>query len=410
MHSPKYIRENIEMFKERLSLRGFDISLLNEFIDLDLKLRNVETKIIELNTLRNELIKKGSLENRNEIKKLKEEISKLEDSKHKVSSSLNNIIWNIPNLPDLSLTDKGEEIKKWGDEKKFFFKPLSHQELAKKHNLFNLESGSIVSGTGYVVYEELGAKLYRALIDFTLDINIKNGYKERWLPVIVNQNTLFGTGQLPKFKEDLFLVSDNKYLSPTSETQLVNLYRDKLLKSDSFPIKMTANTTCFRREAGSAGMETAGIIRLHQFSKTELVVLCKPEDSWNYLEQMVIDASSILEKLNLTYRVLQLAYDDMGFSAAKTYDIEVWFPSESRYREISSVSNTLDFQSRRSNIKYKNDVFDKKESTKYPHALNGSSLAIDRLFAAILDNYQQEDGSIIIPEALHKYMGIKDIK
>lgn len=401
MYSYKELNQNFEEIKKALKLRGVEKEL-DEARSLGEELNNLNNKLIELNTKKNSLVKDSS--NRDEIRNLKNEISSLSEKEKELSEKVHIALSKLPNIPDSSLTDKEELIKEWGTIKKYNFKPLSHKELAIKNNLFDLSLGADIAGSGYVVYTDFGAKLFRALIQFTLDHNQSRGYIQKYLPVIVNQNTLFGTAQLPKFEEDLFKVSDSKYLSPTSETQLVNLYKNKIITASDLPIKMTANSNCFRLEAGAAGVESSGIIRLHQFNKTEIVVLCEPKDSFTWLETMVQDASSILEKLNLPYRVIQLPYKDMSFASTKTYDIEVWFPSENRYREISSASNTLAFQAKRAKIRFKEDIFSKSEKTKFPHILNASSLAIDRLFAALIENYQREDGTISIPEELNNYI------
>ncbi|AEG73839.1 seryl-tRNA synthetase [Mycoplasma haemofelis Ohio2] len=404
MYSYKDLTTRYEEIKERLKLRGIDERELELARNACEELHRIENQIIDLNTKRNSLVKENSPENRELIKNLKAEISELTEKKQILKEKSDLLLFKLPNLPDASLKEHEEEVFSWGTKKEYSFTPLSHSELAKRNRFFDLVSGADISGSGYVVYTGEGARIFRALIRLTLDENASKGYSERYLPVLVNSDCLLGTAQLPKFEEDLFKVSDDKYLSPTSETQLVNLYRNRIVEASELPIRLTANTNCFRREAGSAGVDTAGVIRLHQFNKTEIVVFCKPEESYKWLQVMVKDACSILEKLNLPYRVLQLAQNDISFASAKTYDIEVWLPSESRYREISSVSNTLDFQAKRAKIRYKNKVLDKDEKSKFPHILNGSSLAIDRLFAALIENYQKEDGTVEIPDILRSYI------
>ncbi|GCE63190.1 serine--tRNA ligase [Candidatus Mycoplasma haematohominis] len=407
MYSYKFIKENFDVLKQRLKLRGAEETHLDQTLKSIETLNSLQQEIVDLNTKRNKLIEQDARGNADEIRKVKEQLADLSNKLHSQEQITKDLVDSLPNIPDESLTGQGEIIRSWGVKTS---KPLSHHEIAKKLSLTSFEEGVSISGSGFVVYKDRGAELYRALISFTLDLNKSKGYEERWLPVLLLPSSLYGTAQLPKFEEDLFKTTDGKYLSPTSESQLVNIYRNQILEASKLPIKLTANTTCFRKEAGAAGTEDAGIIRLHQFSKTEIVSFCREQDSFQVLEQMVLDASSILEALNLPYQVVQLAYDDMGFAATKTYDIEVWFPAESRYREISSVSNTLNFQSLRAKIRYKENLLDKSEKAKYPHLLNGSSLAIDRLFAAILENYQQEDGSLSIPEPLWKYLSFKEIR
>ncbi|OAL10267.1 serine--tRNA ligase [Candidatus Mycoplasma haematobovis] len=402
MYSYKELSQNFEEIKKSFKLRGVEEKELDEARLLAEELNNLSNKLVELNTKKNSLVKDNL--DRNEIRNLKNEIGTLSVQEKELSERVHMALAKLPNIPDDSLTDKEELIKEWGVIKQYSFKPLSHKELAIKNNLFDLSLGADIAGSGYVVYTDFGAKLFRALMQFTIDHNESKGYKQKYIPVVVNQNTLFGTAQLPKFEKDLFKVSDSKYLSPTAETQLVNLYKNKIITASDLPIKVTANSNCFRLEAGAAGVESSGIIRLHQFNKTEIVVFCEPKDSFEWLETMVRDASGILERLNLPYRVIQLPYNDMSFASTKTYDIEVWFPSENRYREISSVSNTLAFQAKRAKIRYKEDIFSKSEKTKFPHILNGSSLAIDRLFAALIENYQCEDGTISIPEELSRYI------
>lgn len=407
MYSYKFIKENFDLLKQRLKLRGIEESYLDKVLHSIEALNSLQQETVDLNTQRNKLIEQDAKGNADQIRKIKEQLSELSNKLQTQEQETKELVDALPNIPDQSLTGKGELIRSWGEK---ISKKLSHHEIAKKLSLISFEEATAISGSGFVVYKGKGAELFRALISFTLEFNRSKGYEERWLPVVLLPTSLYGTAQLPKFEEDLFKITDCRYLSPTSESQLVNIYRNQIIEASKLPTKLTANTNCFRKEAGAAGTEDAGIIRLHQFSKTEIVTFCEEQDSFQVLEQMVLDASSILEVLNLPYQILQLSYDDMGFAATKTYDIEVWLPAESRYREISSVSNTLSFQSRRAKIRYKKNLLDKTEKAKYPHLLNGSSLAIDRLFAAILENYQQDDGSLAIPEPLWKYLSFKEIR
>lgn len=408
MYSSKFIRNNFDFLKKKLKLRGVEEEFLNEVY------REVQhfSSLQEHDRILNEKKKHFCDLNSNDklllIKEIKAEQSLLKKQILEQEIKVSKLVNNLPNIPDDSLTATVKLMKIWGnvDKSKKF---IPHKELCKRLDLLSFEEGVSLSGSGFVVYKNLGASIYRSLIAFTLDCNRKKGYEERYVPELINSNSLYGTAQLPKFEEDLFKTVDGMYLSPTAESQLVNLYRDKIIESSRLPIKLTSNTNCFRREAGSHGVEDSGIIRLHQFCKTEIVVMCEPQHSQEMLEIMTQDACSILERLNIPYRILQLSYDDIGFSSSKTYDIEAWFPSEDRYREISSVSNTLDFQARRAKIRFKKRLLDKSEKAQFLHLLNGSSLAIDRLFAAVIDNYQQEDGSLKIPEALINYLGFEKI-
>ena len=341
-----------------------------------------------------------------EVVSLKTKIEKKEKEIKVLEDKLNIELLNIPNIPDVSVPvgkDENEnvEIKKVFNPKKFDFAPKPHWDLAVSNDIVDFERATKVTGSRFVIYKNNGSKLIRVLQSLTLEMHLKAGYNEFLMPVIVNENSLKGTGQLPKFKEDLFeLASTNYYLSPTAEVQLTNYHANEIIDENKLPLKYTSSTINFRSEAGAAGKDTRGVIRQHQFYKTEMVNLCKPEESFDLLEKMVNQAESILEILKLPYRRIVLCTGDMGFSSAKTYDIEVWLPSYDSYKEISSCSNCLDFQARRSMIRYRNK---KTNKTEYIHTLNGSGLAIDRLFAAIIENYQNKDGTITIPDILKKY-------
>lgn len=352
----------------------------------------------------NEIIKK--------MAKMKSKMIENEQLSKKLKDEIDTLLLSLPNLPDDSVPNGQNEndnkiIKKWGQPTTFNFEPKPHWILGKMNNLVDFEHTSKLVGSRFTCYINYGAKLFRALIQYTLDKNVEAGFVEYLPPVIVNHNVLVGTGQLPKFEQDLFKLTNGFFLSPTAECQLTNFYANEILDLKQLPIQLTANTCCFRSEAGSAGKDTKGVIRQHQFYKTEMVILANPKESWAKHEFMTNQAEKILQELNLPYRRIVLCAGDMGFSAAKTYDIEVWLPSYNNYKEISSCSNCIDFQARRMKLRFK-DIDGKN---KYVHTLNGSGLAIDRLWAAIIENYQQIDGSIVIPNVLQPYLdGIKIIK
>ena len=352
----------------------------------------------------NEIIKK--------MAKMKSKMIENEQLSKKLKDEIDTLLLSLPNLPDDSVPKGQNEndnkiIKKWGQPTTFNFEPKPHWIIGKMNNLVDFEHTSKLAGSRFTCYINYGAKLFRALIQYTLDKNVAAGFVEYLPPVIVNHNVLIGTGQLPKFEQDLFKLTNGFFLSPTAECQLTNFYANEILDLKQLPIQLTANTCCFRSEAGSAGKDTKGVIRQHQFYKTEMVILANPKESWVKHEFMTNQAEKILQELKLPYRRIVLCAGDMGFSAAKTYDIEVWLPSYNNYKEISSCSNCTDFQARRMKLRFK-DIDGKN---KYVHTLNGSGLAIDRLWAAIIENYQQIDGSIVIPNVLQPYLdGIKIIK
>lgn len=352
----------------------------------------------------NEIIKK--------MAKMKSKMIENEQLSKKLKDEIDTLLLSLPNLPDDSVPNGQNEndnkiIKKWGQPTTFNFEPKPHWIIGKMNNLVDFEHTSKLAGSRFTCYINYGAKLFRALIQYTLDKNVAAGFVEYLPPVIVNHNVLIGTGQLPKFEQDLFKLTNGFFLSPTAECQLTNFYANEILDLKQLPIQLTANTCCFRSEAGSAGKDTKGVIRQHQFYKTEMVILANPKESWVKHEFMTNQAEKILQELKLPYRRIVLCAGDMGFSAAKTYDIEVWLPSYNNYKEISSCSNCTDFQARRMKLRFK-DIDGKN---KYVHTLNGSGLAIDRLWAAIIENYQQIDGSIVIPNVLQPYLdGIKIIK
>lgn len=410
------LRKNYDLVSKKILSRNKVYPQLEEFKEVDKRWREITFSLQKLKTNHNVLTKQiGALFIKNkhqeaknikaEIQEIKNKILTLEDQKVRLDEQFKTILLSIPNIPNKDVpVGKNEndnvEIKRWGDPKQFKFKPKAHWDIGNDLNFLDPERSSKQSGSRFNIYIGDGAKLIRALQWFTLDMNTKAGFKEMLPPVILNAETLYGTGQLPKFEEDLFKLTNGQFLSPTAEVQLTSFYRNEILDENKLPIYLTANTSCFRGEAGSAGKDTRGVIRQHQFYKTEMVMLTNPIDSYDHLEIMISCAENILKKLELPYRTIILCTGDMGFASAKTYDIEVWLPSYNAYKEISSCSNCESFQARNLLLRYRDN---KTKSTQYPHTLNGSGLAIDRLWAAVIENYQQEDGSIKIPEVLRKY-------
>lgn len=422
MLDPKILRNNPQQVMDALKNRHEDISLIEKFQLIDEKWRTLTFKVEDLKKQRNEnSYKIGELKkNGQEAKELViqtkiigDKIKEYEDDLNNIETELKQIVLQIPNSPHHTVpygtgSKDNLEIRKNGIPRNFNFKPKSHDELASSLKLLNFEEAAAISGSRFVVYHGIGAKLERVLTNFMLDVHTKeNGYEEVLAPVLVKSHNLEGTGQLPKFEEELFKCSDDFYLIPTAEVSVTNLHRESTILYDKLPIKYCSYSPCFRREAGSYGKDVKGIIRQHQFNKVELVKFVDPTTSYNELELLVSDAEKILQKLNLPYRIVLLSTGDLGFSSAKTYDIEVWFPSENQYREISSCSNFEDFQARRANIKFKRDP---KSKPEFVHTLNGSGLAVGRTFAAILENYQNEDGTITVPDALRPYLNIPVIK
>ncbi|MFA4966618.1 MAG: serine--tRNA ligase [Candidatus Margulisiibacteriota bacterium] len=412
----KLLRNNPDKVLAALKSRNADISMVNKFIEIDKRWRELTFKADELKKQRNELsLKVGQMKKAgqdassvmSQTREIGDKIKEFEEKIRAEEEALDNVILYIPNIPDQSVpigSDAGSnvEIRKWGEPRKFSFKPRSHDELGEKLGLLNFDQAAKISGSRFVVYHGLGAALERALINFMLETHTgENGYKEVFAPLLVNPQSMRGTGQLPKFEEDLFKCRDDElYLIPTAEVSVTNLHRDEILNSSDLPISYCCYSPCFRREAGSYGKDVKGIIRQHQFNKVELVKFCAPEKSHEEHEKLTADAEKILQKLNLPYRVVSLCTGDLGFSSAKTYDLEVWFPSEGKYREISSCSNFGDFQARRADIRFKKAG----GKPEFVHTLNGSGLAVGRAFAAILENYQTEDGHIDIPEVLTAFL------
>lgn len=412
----KMIRQNVAMVKEKLATRNVDEAKINEFVTLDEKRRAELVKVEELKKLRNDVSGEIAQLKRNkenaddkiaQMKKVGEEIKALDEQIAKIDEELTAIATTLPNLPHESTPigkdeDDNVEVRRHGTVREFDFEAKPHWEIAENLGILDFERGAKVSGSRFVFYKGLGARLERAIYNFMLDEHGKEGYTEVIPPYIVNSHSMFGTGQFPKFKEDVFqLANTDLTLIPTAEVPLTNYYNGEILEEADLPVYFTALSPSFRSEAGSAGRDTRGLIRLHQFNKVEMVKLTKPEESYNELEKMTQNAENILQKLNLPYRVVALSTGDMGFSAAKTYDLEVWIPAQDTYREISSCSNCEDFQARRAMIRYR----DENGKVQYVHTLNGSGLAVGRTVAAILENYQNEDGSVTIPEVLVPYMG-----
>jgi len=420
----KRIRNNPEEIKKLMKNRGenFNLSLIDDVVFLDKRRRDMLVEVEELKNRRNtqsglvpKLKKSGENveEIMNQMKKLSDEIKNFDIQLSEVDEKIKNIMLSIPNIPNENVpegdTDEDNvEVKKWGQPKKFGFVAKAHWDLGVDNNILDFERGVKITGSRFTVYKGLGARLERALISYFLDRHIdENGYTEILPPYMVNRQSMIGTGQLPKFEEDAFKVANTDYfLIPTAEVPVTNIYRDEILVGKDLPIKHVAYSACFRQEAGSAGRDTRGLIRQHQFNKVELLKFTKPEDSYAELEKLLVDAESVLQGLELPYRIVRICKGDLGFTASFKYDIEVWMPSYDKYVEISSCSNFEDFQARRANIRYKDD---KKDKAKYIHTLNGSGVAIGRALAAVLENYQNEDGSITIPKVLVKYMGDKTL-
>ena len=416
----KFVCENSEVVRENLSQRG---SLKNDDPKLKklLKSNDERKKIIgEVERLRqtqNQVSKeiaatkdKSSVKDKiDEMKKVSDKVKDLSQKLSDIETTMNAVLLELPNITHASVSqgknkENNKEIRKWGKVPSFDFTPKDHQAMGEKLGILDSERATKIAGSRFTLYKGWGAKLERALINFMLDINTKEGgYLEIIPPFIVNKESMTGTGQLPKFAEDAFKIEGmDFYLIPTSEVPLCNIYRNEILSKKQLPFNVTAYSPCFRKEAGSYGKDIRGLIRQHQFNKVEIVKVVEPESSYDELEKLTQDAEKILQRLELPYRIVSLCTADIGFSAAKTYDIEVWLPSEKQYREISSCSNCEDFQARRMNLRYRPD---EKSKLRYPHTLNGSALAVGRTVIAILENYQQKDGSVAIPKVLQPDFG-----
>jgi seryl-tRNA synthetase len=415
------VRDNLPLVEEKLRQRGLDPGeALKNFHDLDAQCRHAITAAETLKARRNRAsediarLKKSGQDAAAQMSKtreLREQIQQREKVAAELEARLRELLSGIPNLPHQSVpvgktAEDNVEVRRWGAPPKFDFAPRPHWELGEQLGILDLERATKLSGARFAVYWDLGAKLERALANFMLDLHTReHGYTEVLPPYLVNSDSMYGTGQLPKFASDLFRVPHGEkdlWLIPTAEVPVTNLYRDEVLEASRLPVSLTAYTPCFRSEAGSYGKDVRGIIRQHQFQKAELVKFAHPEDSYAQLEKLTHDAEAVLQKLGLHYRVVALCTADLGFSSAKTYDLEVWLPGQQRFREISSCSNFESFQARRANIRYRPEA---KNKTELVHTLNGSGLAIGRTWVAIVENFQQADGSIVIPEALRPFMG-----
>jgi len=402
----KYIEKNFEEASRKLAKKGVSEKLINELKELFAKKKEANATFEQKRAEQKYKARgKDITELKAKLDALKEETNSLNKIADELDKKLNALALTIPNFPD-DVVPKGKneddniEIKKVLTPKEFNFKPKEHWELAEQNGWIDFERGVKLAKSRFALLRYRAAKLERALINFFLDFNSKNGFEEICVPVLNNSKMLQGTGQLPKFEDDLFKIEgEDLYLIPTAEVALTNIYNDEIIEESELPLLMTAYTPCFRKEAGSAGRDTRGMIRQHQFDKVEMVAITKPKQSEEIFEKMVQNASDILTELGLPHRLVELCGGDLGFSAARTIDLEVWLPGQGKYREISSVSNTKEFQSRRAKIRYKNG----KKNT-LTHTLNGSALAVGRTLIAIMENYQNEDGSITIPSALQKYL------
>jgi len=420
-----FVRDNLPLIEQEMRQRGLDPGeIIGRFGELDARRRKAITEAENLKAKRNRAsdqiaqLKKSKQDATaliEETKSLREQIQEHEKVAEQLDAELRGLLVGIPNVPHASVpvgstAEDNQEVRRWGEPPKFDFAPKPHWEVGEALGILDLERAAKLTGARFAVYWDLGAKLERALANFMLDLHTReHGYTEVLPPYMVNAESMYGTGNLPKFEADLFKVphgDKSLYLIPTAEVPVTNLYRDEVLDGARLPISLTAYTPCFRSEAGSYGKDVRGIIRQHQFQKVELVKFARPEQSYDELEKLTNNAETVLQKLGLHYRVMALCTGDMGFSSAKTYDIEVWLPGQQLFREISSCSNFEAYQARRANIRYKPEG---KGKTEFLHTLNGSGLAIGRTWVAIVENYQQADGSVIVPEALRPYLGVEKI-
>lgn len=423
----KRVREDLQGTINRLETRGGDFSYLNKITELDEQRKNIILEVEQLKSNRNEVSKligqykrekKDASELLAQMNGVGEKVKELDEQLRNIDEEIKNLLLGTPNVPCGTIAvgkDENDnvEIRKFGEPTKFDFEPKAHWDLVTDLDIIDFERAGKITGSRFAVYKGLGARLERALISFMLDLHTgDHGYTEILPPVIVNRASMTGTGQLPKFEEDAFKLVDTDYfLIPTAEVPVTNLHRDEILNAEQLPIKYTAYSPCFRAEAGSAGRDTRGIIRQHQFNKVEMVKIAHPDHSWEELEKLTDNAEEVLRLLELPHRVITLCTGDIGFGSAKTYDVEVWMPAQNTYREISSCSNMTDFQARRANIRFRRNGKGKPE---FVHTLNGSGLAVGRTVAAILENYQEADGSVRVPKVLQPYMGglevIKPVK
>jgi seryl-tRNA synthetase len=415
-----YVRENLDAVHTALGKRNMAADALDDFAAADAERRRVITESDKLNAERNAasreiggLMKEGKRdeadERRKQVNELKERMAQLDAARDEAEKRMRELLSTLPNIPHESVPvgkdeAANEEVRRWGTKPEFDFEPKDHVDLGTALGILDLERASKIAGARFAIYNGAGARLSRALIDFMLDLHTReHGYTETVPPFIVNRDSLFGTGQLPKFEQDLFKLEDerNFYLIPTAEVPVTNYYREEILDASQLPMKWAAYSPCFRSEAGSYGKDTRGVLRHHQFEKVELVKYSLPENSYDELEALTRNAETVLQKLGIHYRVVTLSSGDLGFGSAKTYDLEVWLPSQNTFREISSCSNCESFQARRANIRFRRAGAKKPE---FVHTLNGSGLAVGRTWIAVLENYQQQDGSIVIPEVLRPYM------
>jgi seryl-tRNA synthetase len=420
----RFVRENKDTVINALKARGEETTLLDTLLTIESERKTLLTAVEELRQQRNEVSEEiGKMKKQKQdastllenAKKISDEIAEKEQTLRDIESKTLQELLMIPNIPHETVPfgrdEAGNaEIRTYGKLSRFSFSPKNHWEIGEHLGILDFERAGKISGARFALYRGAGAKLERALINFMLDLHTNEfGYTEVFPPVIVNRESMTGTGQLPKFEHDLFRVENETkgfYLIPTAEVPVTNIHSREILREEDLPIYYAAYTPCFRREAGSYGKDTRGLIRQHQFNKVELVKFVRPEDSYQELESLTSNAEEVLKRLDIPYRVVSLCTGDLGFAAAKTYDIEIWFPAQDKYREVSSCSNFENFQARRADIRFKRKG---KKGTEFVHTLNGSGLAIGRTLAAILENFQQEDGSVIIPEILHPYMGMDRI-
>lgn len=420
----KLIRENPDLVKDKLKLRNEDISVVDKILELDKDRLEVIHRSEGLKETRNKVSdeiavmkknKEDAAEKISEMKKVSDDIKELDEELRKYDNDIDVLMRFIPNLPYDSVpfgnSEKDNvEFKKWGEKLNFDFKVKDHVQLGKTLDILDFERGTKISGSGFPLYKGKGAQLERALINFMLDEQGKNGYREVMTPLLVSRTSMEAAEKIPKFEEDMYhMEKDDLYAIPTAEVSILNIHRDEILKQEELPIKYCGYTNCFRREAGSYGKDTKGFLRVHQFNKVELINFCQPEDSYNEMEKMLLHACGILEKLNLYYRVIELCTADLGFAASKCYDIEVWSYAENKWLEASSVSNCTDFQSRRAMVRYKKLLENNKTKTELVHILNGSGLATSRLMVSLLETNQTKEGNIIVPEVLKKYAGFEVI-
>jgi len=423
MLDPRFVRENLDYIRRAMANRRSEWDFRG-FSAFDEERREMIAKVETLQARRNEaskqvgaLMKDGKRDEaealKTEVRDINSQIDSMDGRLKEVEEQVRLLLLTIPNIPHescpLGADESGNvEVRRFEQPPTFDFAPQAHWDLGPALGIIDFERGVKLAKAKFPLLGGLGARLERALINFMLDTHTARAYKEWWPPALANVETLTGTGQLPKFEDDLFKTSEGLYLIPTAEVVLTNIHRDEILDAENLPLQYTAYTPCFREEAGAAGRDTRGLIRVHQFDKVELVKFAKPEESMDALEMMLDDACYILEQLGLAHRVIVLCTGDMGFASAKTYDIEVWLPSYNDYKEISSCSNCWDFQARRANIRYRDPANFK--GTRLVHTLNGSGLAVGRTLAAVLENYQQHDGSVIVPEVLRPYMGVDVIE